>query len=136
MDDGSRDPDDRSGRPDQVGTAAALQAALGLYALAVAAILAAAPAILPSPIPTPAPGGILQVVFFAAAGALVVVGTLNLVAAWGVHRGREWGRILAIVLAVLALASVPVGTILGALVLYLLTRDPVEAHFRRRGTGV
>ncbi|HLD18931.1 MAG TPA: hypothetical protein VJB90_02885 [Candidatus Nanoarchaeia archaeon] len=51
---------------------------------------------------------------------LLVVGILDLVAAYGVWNLTSWGRILSTVLAALGLLSIPIGTIIGIVIIYLL----------------
>jgi hypothetical protein len=60
--------------------------------------------------------------------AIIVVG---LAAGIGLLQGREWARILAIVQAVLTVLWVPIGTIIGVLVLVYLTRPEIVAYFKR-----
>ncbi len=47
----------------------------------------------------------------------------------GLLRGREWGRILTIIAAILALLRVPFGTVIGVLVLVYLLQPNVRAYF-------
>ena len=47
----------------------------------------------------------------------------------GILQAKSWGRILGIVVAVLSLFWIPVGTVLGVLVLIYLTRPEVRAYF-------
>ena len=64
-----------------------------------------------------AAGIVLAVVF-------VLFGILDLIVAAGVAKGRSWSRYAGIVLGVIYLVAVPIGTILGLIVLLgLLGRD-------------
>jgi hypothetical protein len=72
-------------------------------------------------------GGIGSIALFAAA----VVSVPGLLAGIGLWRLRRWARTLAVVLSVVALASVPIGTILGVLTLVVLLQDDANALFRR-----
>jgi hypothetical protein len=68
--------------------------------------------------------------FLAAFGALfIVIGIINLVLAWGLYNGKSWARIVAMVFAVISLISIPIGTIIGIIILYYLTRPHVKAFF-------
>ncbi len=49
--------------------------------------------------------------------------------AWGLWNLKPWARIGAIVLAVLSLTSVPVGTILGGLILWYMFQQEARAAF-------
>ena len=51
---------------------------------------------------------------------LFVLAVPNFIAAWGLARFRQWGRILAIILAILHLFSFPIGTALGVYALWVL----------------
>ncbi len=48
----------------------------------------------------------------------------------GLLQGREWGRVLAIIHAAISLLWVPVGTIIGALILVYLTRPQMREYFQ------
>ena len=59
---------------------------------------------------------------------VLVLAAVNIAASIGLLRLRAWGRILAMVLAALGLLAFPVGTIIGALIIwYLLTPEAQEA---------
>jgi len=60
-----------------------------------------------------------------------LVGCVGLSIAGGVGLiiGKNWGRIVTIVNAVLNLLSIPIGTIIGVLVLIYLTRSEVREYF-------
>ena len=47
----------------------------------------------------------------------------------GLLKGREWGRILGIIHAALALSLIPIGTVIGVLSLIYLTKDEVRGYF-------
>jgi hypothetical protein len=51
----------------------------------------------------------------------------------GLLYGKEWGRILSIVHAVLSLLWIPIGTIIGVLVLVYLTRTEARDYFSGGG---
>jgi uncharacterized membrane protein len=66
----------------------------------------------------------------AALGALyILIGVVDLLLAWGLYTGQNWARIVAIVFAILSLLAVPLGTIIGIIILYYLTRPNVKAFF-------
>ena len=54
---------------------------------------------------------------------------LSLAGGIGILKAKSWGRIISIVVAVLSLFWIPVGTVLGVLVLIYLTRSEVRAYF-------
>ena len=49
----------------------------------------------------------------------------------GLLQGKEWARILAIIHAVLNVLNVPIGTVIGVLVLVYLTRPEIAAYFKQ-----
>jgi hypothetical protein len=53
-----------------------------------------------------------------------------LVAGWGLLKLKRWARVLAMIVAVLMLFAFPIGTVLGALILYYLgSNDEVKRAF-------
>ena len=54
---------------------------------------------------------------------------LALMGGIGLLKAKEWGRILSIVHAALSLFSVPVGTVIGILILIYLTKTEVQEYF-------
>lgn len=68
--------------------------------------------------------GILVFLFF-------VYGLANAVVGWGLWQRQPWARIGAIALSVLRLFSVPVGTIIGGLILWYLFQPEGQAAFER-----
>ena len=56
-------------------------------------------------------------------------GVLDIAAVVGLLRLREWGRWLAIVLAILGLILIPVHTIVGALIIWYLLSDEAKHAF-------
>jgi hypothetical protein len=61
---------------------------------------------------------------------------LSLLGGIGLLRGREWGRILSIIQAALSLLWLPIGTVVGILILIYLVRTEVRDYFAAGGTGV
>lgn len=69
---------------------------------------------------------------FAAIGVIfIVAGALSFIFAIAFFTGRNWGRILMMIGAVLELFAIPVGTIIGIIVLWYLTRPRVRAYFKQ-----
>jgi uncharacterized membrane protein (DUF2068 family) len=54
---------------------------------------------------------------------------LALMGGIGLLKGREWGRILSIIHAALNLFWVPVGTVIGVLILIYLTKTETQEYF-------
>jgi len=72
--------------------------------------------------------------------ALVAIGVVQLVIAWGLWRGRRWARILAIILTVLGLVPDVIGSLtlnplslvgllIGLLILWYLYQPQVRAFY-------
>jgi len=70
-------------------------------------------------------------------GAVAIVGgiatlfwaALNAAVGWGLWRMQPWARWAAIVLAALGLLSVPIGTVIGALILWYLFQPEARRAF-------
>ena len=73
---------------------------------------------------------IVSTIMVIASGWLFLVGAANAVIGWGLWKQREWGRIGALVLAALRLLNVPVGTVIGALIIWYLLREDVRQQFQ------
>jgi hypothetical protein len=73
---------------------------------------------------------IVSTVMVIASGWLFLVGAANALIGWGLWKQQEWGRIGALVLAVLRLFNIPLGTVIGALILWYLLREDVKQEFR------
>lgn len=69
-------------------------------------------------------GSFLGMFFLAYAAAAFIT-------AWGLMERRPWARVLAIVLAILALVHVPLGTALGIYTLWVMWPPESEAEYRR-----
>ncbi len=75
---------------------------------------------------------ILLVVGVGVGGFLAVLGVPGIVAGAGLLARQGWARILAIVVAILSLPNFPLGTVLGAYVLYVLLQDAAPGYFAQR----
>src|SRR5512139_1279572 len=73
---------------------------------------------------------IVSTVMVIASGWIFLVGLANAVIGWGLWKQQEWGRIGGLVLAVLRLLSFPIGTVIGALIIWYLLREDVKEEFR------
>jgi len=73
---------------------------------------------------------IVSTVMILVAGVLLLVAAANLIIGWGLWKQREWGRIGGLVLAVLGLLKFPIGTVIGALIIWYLLREDVRQEFQ------
>lgn len=73
--------------------------------------------------------GILTVVGLCSGGFLLLFGIPVALAGWGLLKKEYWARVLAMVLAIIGLFLFPIGTIVGAYVLWVLTSEPAAAYF-------
>jgi hypothetical protein len=58
-----------------------------------------------------------------------VFAAANLSAAIGLLRVRPWGRVLSIVLAAMGLLAFPIGTVVGALIIWYMLSDEAKESF-------
>jgi len=73
---------------------------------------------------------------FVIIGVIVLVAAvLHGVTAYGLLARKSWGRILAIVVSIFSLLSIPFGTILGGFALYFLLRHGAEQDYARLTLG-
>lgn len=75
------------------------------------------------------PGWFLGLILLAAAGLVALVSLINLVLGWGLWQLKPWGRVGAMIAAVFRLPFVPIGTIAGGVILYVLLQDETRALF-------
>ena len=68
-------------------------------------------------------GFVLAVVF-------LVLSLPNIIAGWGLLKGKSWSRMLAIVLGALSLLSIPIGTLLGIYTIWALTKPESQSLLR------
>lgn len=61
----------------------------------------------------------------------LVMGTIGLVAAWALLQRKTWGRVLAIVIAIISVISVPFGTALAVYTFVVLLSSDAEQSYRR-----
>jgi hypothetical protein len=73
--------------------------------------------------------GILSLIGLCSGGFLLLFGIPVALAGWGLLKNLYWARVLAMVLAILGLFLFPIGTIVGAYVLWILTSQPAAAYF-------
>ena len=74
-------------------------------------------------------GSIAIIMLGVAVLAMVAYFILALMGGIGLLKGREWGRILSIIYAALNLFWVPVGTVIGVLILIYLTKTETQEYF-------
>lgn len=69
------------------------------------------------------------------AAFLLLCGVPGIVAGYGMLQGRNWGRVLGIIISALNLFNFPIGTGLGIYGLWVLTSEPATGHFQPGGSG-
>jgi hypothetical protein len=62
-------------------------------------------------------------------GLLAVIGIPGILAGVGLLRRKNWGRILAIIVAILGLPNFPLGTALSVYALWVLLQQSASAYF-------
>lgn len=65
----------------------------------------------------------------------LVLGGLDFLVGWGIYTLKDWARIGGIILGVLSLFAVPIGTIIGLVILYFLVLDKETVAAFRSGAG-
>jgi hypothetical protein len=73
---------------------------------------------------------IVSTVMVIASGWIFLVGLANAVIGWGLWRQQEWGRIGTLVLAGFRLFNIPLGTVIGGLIIWYLLREDVRQEFQ------
>jgi hypothetical protein len=73
---------------------------------------------------------ILSIVGTSLAALFTVLGIPGIVAGAGLLARQAWGRILAIVVAVLSLLNFPIGTIIGIYVIWVLLQEAATTYFK------
>jgi hypothetical protein len=73
---------------------------------------------------------ILGIVAIVLCGFLAIVGLPGIIGGWGLLAGKEWARILVIVLGILHLLNFPFGTALGIYTLVILLREGPGTQLR------
>jgi hypothetical protein len=97
-----------------------------LGVLVSAGVLLFAPMFYGAPLWRPADEAIVLAVVLFVSAVFFVIGIPTLVAGIGLLKHRSWARILAIILAVLALIMFPIGTAVGLYTLWVLTHKETE----------
>lgn len=67
---------------------------------------------------------------------IVALGLLGMAAGWGLWHRERWGRILALILGVLALIRFPLGTALGIYTLWALAPREAGAEYGRQAVPI
>ncbi len=76
---------------------------------------------------------ILSVVGTGLALFVLILSLPGILAGYGLLKGKEWGRILALVVTVLGLFNFPLGTAIGVYALYVLLQQEARFYF---GSGL
>jgi uncharacterized Tic20 family protein len=67
---------------------------------------------------------------------LVVGGIALIIAGWGLMSMKEWARWLGFILGILNLFFFPIGTIIGAVIIWYLLKDDIQQAFEESSMGV
>ena len=67
---------------------------------------------------------------------ILVSGFLSALAAWGLLRLKQWARWLSFVLAIFTLFAFPIGTVIGALIIWYLLKQDVREVFELAEDGL
>lgn len=105
-------PPAKISRPTGVTVLAILEIIVGAISLAIASII--------------------TLIFPPLGLVFLIVPILAIIFALALFTGRNWARILALIGGVLLLFDIPIGTILGIVMLWYLTRPRIAAYFKQR----
>ena len=77
------------------------------------------------------PIGEFWVVFTLTCGVIFILlsGLLSVIAGWGLLRMKQWARWLSFILAIFSLFAFPIGTVIGALIIWYLLKEDVREAF-------
>ena len=77
------------------------------------------------------PIGEFWVVFSLTCGVIFILlsGFLSVMAGWGLLRLKQWARWLSIILGIFSLFAFPIGTVIGALIIWYLLKEDVREAF-------
>jgi len=78
---------------------------------------------------TPAPE-ILRFIGFFIGAFLALLGLPKIIGGWGLLKGKEWGRILTLIVSFLSLLNIPLGTALGIYSIVILMDKRTVALFQ------
>lgn len=66
---------------------------------------------------------------------LVVIGIAVVIAGWGLLSMKQWARWLALILAIISLFGFPIGTVIGAVIIWYLLKEDVRQAFDMAESG-
>ena len=77
------------------------------------------------------PIGEFWVIFSLTCGVIFILlsGFLSVMAGWGLLRLKQWARWLSIILGIFSLFAFPIGTVIGALIIWYLLKEDVREAF-------
>ena len=67
---------------------------------------------------------------------ILLSGIAALLAGWGLLRMKGWARWLAFILAIFSLFAFPIGTVIGALIIWYLMKEDVREAFESAEEGM
>lgn len=84
------------------------------------------------------PIGEFWLVFTLTCGVIFILltGILSVLAGWGLLRLKQWARWLGVILGIFSLFAFPIGTVIGALIIWYLLKDDVREVFDAAEEGL
>jgi len=84
------------------------------------------------------PAGEFLVVFTLVCGGIfsLLFGLLSVFAGWGLLQMKQWARWMAIILGIFSLFAFPIGTVIGALIIWYLLKEDVREAFDMAEDGL
>jgi uncharacterized membrane protein (DUF2068 family) len=125
------------GRPTGVAILAILEAIVGVYYLVTGLGEFRAAAIMRSLALYGISTGIVRMIPRVLGTALIIVGLLSILLAWGLWTGKGWARMVALLFAILAIILSLIsfhilGLVIDVIIVYYLTRPNVKQFFTRK----
>lgn len=104
----------------------------GLYLIAAGAVVllpVAAVLLQESEFLASLPGWFLGLNILVIAGGITIIALINLLLGWGLWQLRSWARMGAMIAAIFRIPFVPIGTVAGGIILYVLLQDETRDLF-------
>ena len=67
---------------------------------------------------------------------ILITGILSVLAGWGLLRLKQWARWLGVILGIFSLFAFPIGTVIGALIIWYLLKEDVRQVFEVAEEGL
>ena len=80
----------------------------------------------------PVETAVIGLVVLLLGGLCLLVAVANGIVGWGLCQRRDWARLVAVGLAFFRMLNIPLGTLIGGLIIWYLLREDVKVEFSVR----